>query len=247
MNFRPILAAAALAILAACNGSSSTSSIPPGGSGMAKARFVDGAPALEAIINGLPQNIGLAYLQVDGQTVTTTFDYGSISTFSPIPAGTHSLVALDDLGYRVGPLKTGALSAGKRYTLVVVGSYPNYRVLTFEEPSGSGAQLSLYEASPKVPNADFGSFTASHHSNFKKLGSAAFGSVATVALGKSVNNFGGYAGKGTTPFYNGALTAVQLNGFDKHNVLPFHNAARMSLFVFDQAGSAGPVFGSLDQ
>jgi hypothetical protein len=41
----------------------------------------------------------------------------------------------------------------------------------------------------------------------------------------------------------------QIDSFDKKNVLPFHNASRLSLFLFDVSGSgsSGPVFGSLDR
>ena len=45
------------------------------------------------------------------------------------------------------------------------------------------------------------------------------------------------------------LPLSQVNSFDKKNVLPFHNASRLSLFLFDTSGSgsSGPVFGSLDR
>jgi hypothetical protein len=221
---------------------------------MARVRVADGAPELEVLINGVPQAICagasvLCYLQVDGQTVATQFYYSSMTQFLFVSPGRHSLSALDSLGYRVGPLKSAALAAGKAYTLIVVGSYPNYRVLTFEEPASSkgNVQLSLYEASPTVPSADFGSFTASSHSGFKQLGSAKLGSVVTVALGKNVSNFGGYAGQGNKSFAHGDLTMKSVDTFDKHNVLPFHNASRFSLFLFDAGNSNGPVLGSLDR
>jgi hypothetical protein len=249
--------------IAGCGGSSSSSStMPPGSSGTVRARFVDGAPELEALINGVPQNIGAAYLQVDGQTVDSQFTYGSMTQFLILSPGAHSLEALDISGYRVGPVKSAALASGNNYTLVLVGSYPKYSVLVFQEPSSSkaGAQLSLYEASPQVPRADFGSFTASSKSNFKQLGSAQLGSVVTVSLAASVSNFGGYAGTGTKPFtcgsppeLCGAVEPVQVDAFDQHNVLPFHNASRLSLFLFDKTGTSsgseggGPVFGSLDR
>jgi hypothetical protein len=173
-----------------------------------------------------------------------------MTQFLQFPAGAHSLTALDTLGYRVGPLKSPSLSGGKRYTLVVVGTFPNYSVLAFEEPppAKSGAQLSLYEASPSVTKADFGSFDAANGSGFKVLGSAAYGNVATVSVGSKVSNFGGYAGQGTHPFGNGTVKPVQIDGFDTKNALPFHNATRLSLFLFDRYGSSGgPVFGSLDK
>lgn len=251
MKFR--LAGVALVGLIAttgCGSSSSSSAIPPSSSN-ARVRFAEGAPELEALIDGVPQNIGNAYLQVDGQTVSSQFNYGTMTNFLFLSPGAHSLVALDELGYRVGPLKSASLSAGKEYTLILVGTYPNYRVLTFEEPASSKGQvqLSLYEASLSVPNADFGSFTASSHSGFKRLGSAKLGSVATLSLGASVSNFGGYVGKGDKPFTGGDLKLAQVDGFDKHNVLPFHNASRFSLFLFDvkEGSSQGPVFGSLDR
>jgi hypothetical protein len=241
--------AGSLLALAACGGSSSsTSSALPSEGASVRVRFVEGAPFLETPINGVPTDIGQAYLQVDGATVASTFTYGTVTQFSATSAGTHSLRALDELGYAVGPLKTPALSAGGRYTLALVGAYPTYRVIAFAEPaSGGEAQLSLYEASPTVAQADFGGFRASSHSNFKRLGSATFGNVATVALGKSVSNFGGYAGPPSKPL--GAFALAQIDAFDSHNALPFHAASRLSLFLFDaKSGSAnGPVFGSLDR
>ena len=196
----------------------------------------------------------MAYLQVDGETVASTFDYGDFTPFLSVNAGTLSLVARDEAGYAVGPLKSSALLPDKRYTLVVVGTYPTYSVLTFEEPTGStGAALSLYEASPSVPQATFGSFEASSGSNLKQLGSAALGNVATVTLGKNVSNFGGYAATSSCakPAPN-CLTPSQIDSFDAKNALPFHSAARLSLFLLDPkpgnpSGSPGPLFGSLDQ
>jgi hypothetical protein len=223
----------------------------PSGPSNVSVRFVDGAPSLEALVNGTPQSICVGvsapcYLQVNGQTVSQLFYYGTMTPFVSVPAGTLSLVARDVVGYAVGPIKTTTLSAGKRYTLVAVGAYPAYSVVAFEEPkSASGAQVSLYEASPSVPSADFGRFAASSRSNFTKLGSAHFGTVATVALGNRASNLGGYVGSSTAPL--GALTLKQINSFDRHDVLPFHQAARLSLFLFDPVGSSSPVFGSLDR
>jgi len=224
----------------------------PPAAGNAQVRFVDGTPSLEAIIGSIPQPIcpvasAPCYLQVNGQTVTQLFTYGSMTNFMPLSAGVHSMRALDTSGYFVGPLKTPSLVAGHTYTLVIVGAYPNYEVLTFEEPKSSdGAQLSLYEASPSVPDIDFGRFKASSHSGFTKLGSAHVGNVVTVSLGKQVTDLGGYAGHGTTPLTNGALTVAQINSFDTNSALPFNNAGRLSLFFFDLNGTNGPLFGSLD-
>jgi hypothetical protein len=241
-----------LCLNAGCSGTSSNPAISSASeSGSARVRFAEGAPELETLVDGAPQNIGQAYLRVDGQTVASTFNYGTVTPFASLPAGRQRLSALDELGYEVGPLTSDALTGGKRYTLVLVGAYPNYQVLTFEEPASdaANAQLSLYEASPAEPAADFGSFTASSRSNFTALGHAALGNVATVSLSKRVTNFGGYAGHGTQPFSNGALTLANLDSFDKRNALPFHNASRLSLFLFDAkpGSSTGPVVGSLDQ
>ncbi|MBV9719671.1 MAG: DUF4397 domain-containing protein [Candidatus Eremiobacteraeota bacterium] len=210
-------------------------------------RFVDGAPSLEALINGAPQDIGAAYLQAGGETVASTFQYGAMTAFLAVNAGTLSLVARDTLGYQVGPLKSSPLAGGKQYTLVVVGVYPHYRVLTFDEPSAGGAAISLYEASTTVANAGFGRFRASTHSQFQTLGNAAFGTVTTASLGKSVSDVGGYVGPANAPI--GTQTPSQIDGFDARNVLPFYNSARLSLFLFDAKPSSGlgPVFGSLDR
>lgn len=259
MRWLVLYVACILLVTSGC-GSSSSSGSMPSAPGTARVRFAEGAPELEATINGVPQCIGVTYLQVDGQTVSSSFNYGTMTEFSFLTPGTHTLTALDDLGYRVGPLKTAPLDAGKDYTLVLVGSktaatcnaqsLPKYSVLTFEEPGASSdAQLSLYEASPSVPHADFGSFNASTGGGFAKLGSASLGSVVTVNLAKSVTNFGAYAGTGTQPFAGGAVTPVQVDGFDTHNALPFENASRLSLFLFDvkSGSSTGPVIGSLDR
>jgi hypothetical protein len=234
-------------VLAGCGGSSSSSSAMPAVAN-ASVRFAEGAPNLETLIGGVPESIGFAYLQVDGKTVASSFNYGTFTPFVAVSAGAHSLVARDELGYAVGPLATPALTGGDRYTLILVGSYPNYRVLAFAEPAGNGnAQLSLYEASPTVPQAAFGSFRASSHSDYQQLGSAKLGNVATVNLGKRVTDFGGYAGKASAPI--GSFTPAQIDSFDDHNVLPFHAVSRLSLFLFDpKPGSTlGPLFGSLDE
>lgn len=264
MKFRPrsFLTAWIVLGLAACGGGSSSSSngMPPPASSVVRVRFAEAAPSLETLINGLPQPIGAAYLRVNGQTVSSQFNYGSISSFLNMAPGTKSMSALNVLGYRVGPFKSSPLTGGKDYTLALVGNYPNYRVLTFEEPAGSktGTQLSLYEASPAAPNADFGTFTASSRSNYRRLGSATLGQVTTVSLGAHVTNVGGYVGRGTKPFTCGSsskvcgvVTPAIVDAFDKRNELPFHNASRLSLFLFDTGASSssslGPVFGSLDR
>jgi len=246
--FLPRAVLACAFALSACGGSNAApSGALPAQQGGARVRFADGAPLLETLINGVPQDIGTAYLQMDGATVASQFSYGTLTPFLGVAAGAHSLVARDQLGYAVGPLKTPSLTAGSRYTLIVVGAYPNYRVLAFGEPkSTSGAQLSFYEASPAVATADFGSFTASNHSNFKALGSAHLGNVVTVGIGGHVANFGGFVGPANAPI--GTLTPAQIDPFDAHNVLPFHRIGRLSLFLFDRKyASVAPVFGSLDQ
>ncbi|MGA2761437.1 MAG: hypothetical protein ABSF08_14090, partial [Candidatus Cybelea sp.] len=74
------------------------------------------------------------------------------------------------------------------------------------------------------------------------------GSVATVSLGPSVSDFGGYVGEGKKAFSGDALTLEKVNAFDKDNALPFHNASRFSLFFYDKVqASSGSVFGSLDK
>lgn len=232
-----------------CGGSSTSSGAIPSQNATVRVRFVDGAPSLEALINGVPQDLGpYTYLQVNSKKVASTFTYGTFTSFLNVTAGALSLVARDTLGYAVGPLTTTALSPGSAYTLVVVGTYPKYQVLAFREPADSGsAALSLYNAAPSTPQESFGTFRASSHSNFTQRGNASFSSVATVSLGKSVSNIGGYAGKTGAPI--GTVTPSQIDAFDRHNALPYHNIARLSLFLFDpRSGSgSGPLFGSLDR
>ena len=174
-----------------------------------------------------------------------------MSSFVPEAPGVQSLVARDTLGYKVGPLKSASLSPGGRYTLVVVGTYPNYNVLTFTEPkNASGAQLSLYEASPAMPSADFGSFGASSGANFKKLGSARLGTVVDRLAWRQRNELRRLRRhRHDADYGGGTLAPVQVNAFDTANALPFNAAARLSLFLLDvKPGTAvGPVFGSLDR
>jgi hypothetical protein len=245
------LALAGSLIFGGCGGSHSNST-PSTVTEKAQVRFVEGAPTLETLVNGVPTDIGsTAYLTVNGATVATSFLYGARTPFVALPAGTLSLTALDSLGYAVGPVKTPTtLTPGKSYTVVLLGAYPTYRVVTYEEPPNNGnAVLAIYAASPSHPSVDFGRFTASSNSNFKKLGNARFGSVVAVSLGKNVSNFGGYVGTGTKPILNGAVTPVSVDGFDTANALPFKNASRLSLFLLDPkpGSSNGPVFGGLDE
>lgn len=251
----PFIALTLALIFSGCGGSSSPSTTISAQNGTARVRFLDGAPSLETLIGGLPQPLcpgpsTPCYLQVGKQTVTNSFYYGSMTSFLNVTAGTLSLTARVEAGYNVGPLQTTALAPGKSYTLVVVGSYPKYQVLAFEEPASTGsAALSLYNASPSTRQAAFGTFRASSHSDFTQRGSAQFGAVSTISLGKSVSDIGGYAGSKASPI--GTVTPAQIDSFDKHNALPYHNIARLSLFLFDikcPSGSCpGPLFGSLDR
>ncbi|HXB81847.1 MAG TPA: hypothetical protein VNU22_08680, partial [Candidatus Acidoferrum sp.] len=73
--------------MTACGGSGSgSSSMPPAANGMARVRFADGAPALETVIGGTPQTLCLGanapcYLQVNGETVSELFYYGTMTSF----------------------------------------------------------------------------------------------------------------------------------------------------------------------
>jgi hypothetical protein len=244
----------AVSLLTACGGSNSSSqTVPPTGAVEdVQVRFVDGATELDGIIGSTPQPVCKGpsvscYLQVNGQTVSSQLYYSYITPFTHFNAGTLSLVAADTSGYTVGPLKTATLAAGGRYTIVIVGTYPNYKAVAYQEPaSSSDAEVSLYEAAPALSQAAFGSFRVSTNSGYKQLGTAHFGQVTTVSVGKSVSDFGGYAGAAKKPI--GTQTPERINGFDVRNVLPFHAIGRLSLFLF--AGTASTpiqVFGSLDQ
>jgi len=221
--------------------------MPAQGAQAVHVRLVDGAPALETYIGGFLEKITPAYATLNGVTVTSALSYGTITPFTTCAAGAASIIARNDQGYAVGPLKTPNLTAGGHYTLIIVGAYPHYSVLAISEPATSGsAQLSLYEASPSTAQASFGSFRASNKSEFKSLGSASYGSEVTVSLGKSVTDFGGYAGPAGAPL--GTVTPSQIDSFDSKNALPFNAVARLSLFLFDSTTSSSQrVFGSLDQ
>lgn len=221
-------------------------------SGPAQVRFVEGAPVLETSIGGVPEQLGTnTILQVDETTVASYFPYGWITSYSGYRSGVLSVRVLNSLGYAMGPFKSASLTAGKSYSIVLAGTFPKYKLLTFADdaPSAGTASLAIYEASPAVPSVDFGTFKVSQNSGYRQLGSARLGSLALRSLGKRVANTGAYVGTGTTPMTGGKITLESVNSFNVRNVLPFHNVSRLSLFVLDPlAGSLlGPVFGALDQ
>ena len=242
--------AAAAAFLNACGGSNNSTPLVSSAPGTVRLRFLEAAPVLEALVNGVPTGLGSSeYLSVDGVTTSSTFPYAYLTTYSSFHAGTQSIEVLDELGYKVGPIRTDGLTAGKQYTIAVVGSYPHYKAIAFEDPAATtSAQITLYEVSPSFANVDFGRFRASTHSSFQKLGSAAYGTVVSASLATKVSNLGGYVGKDVRPFANGALTLAQVNSFDQRNVLPFNASGRLALFVFDPPSPFDPptVLGSLD-
>lgn len=238
-------------LLNACSGAGSPSSSPaiPPTPAQSMVRFVDGSPLLEADVSGTPLGLGAAFLTVDGTTLASSFAYGTITQYAPFSSGSHSIVVSDSLGYSVGPFKTPPLAGDKSYSIALIGSYPRYSLLTFEDtPAGTGATLRVYEASPQMASVDFGRFRAATNSNYTKLGSVRLGALANVALGSTVSDFGAYVGTGTTPVSGGSVTLQSVDSFDGRNVLPFHNASRLSLFVLDSSpgANAGPVFGVLD-
>jgi hypothetical protein len=243
--------AAAIVLLAGCGTSNDSTPSISAAPGNVQVRFIQGSPSLEAIIGGQPTDLGPStYLSVDGTTVASSFLYAYLTPFANYHSGSLSLEALDSSGYKVGPVKTTALAAGKSYTVALVGTYPNYKALAFEEPAPqSRVTVSAYGASPSVPNADFGSFVTSGQRQYKKLGSVTLGEIATTNVGTHVTNFGAYIGHGTMPVEGGAIAVESVDSFDTRGVLPFHSATRLSLFFLDPKGgqSLGPVLGSLDQ
>src|SRR5262249_34493702 len=145
-------------------------------------------------VAGAPVGLGTAFLQVNEATVASYFPYGWITSYSGYPAGVLNVRVLDSLGYSVGPFKTAPLASGKSYSVVLVGKYPKYKVLTFPDDAGStstkgtNASLAVYEASPTVGKVDFGTFKVSSGTKFRKLGSARFGALQTHSLGSSVTD-----------------------------------------------------------
>ena len=237
-------------MLSACGGSNDSTPSVSSAPATVRLRFLEAARELEALVNGVPTGLGTSrYLSVNGMTTSSQFPYAYLTTYSSFHAGTQSIEVLDELGYKVGPIQTDGLTAGKQYTIAVVGSYPHYKAIAFEDPAATiSAQVTVYEVSPSYANVDFGRFQASRHSNFQKVGRAAYGSVVSASLARSVSNLGGYVGKNVRPFASGALTLAQVNSFDQRNVLPFNASGRLALFVFHPESPSDPpaVLGSLD-
>jgi hypothetical protein len=216
----------------------------------AQVRFVEGSPLLETQVAGAPVGLGTSFLQVNKTTIASYFPYGWITSYTGYPPGVLSVRVLDSLGYSIGPFKTASLAAGKSYSIALVGKYPKYKLLTFPDAPSSkgGASLVVYEASPTVPKVDFGTFKVSKNTGYRQLGSVRLGSLQMRSLGKHVANTGAYVGTGTTPMTGGAVSLQSVDSFNRHNVLPFHNVSRLSLFVLDPLSGSliGPVFGAYD-
>jgi hypothetical protein len=218
-------------------------------SSQAQVRFVEGSPALETEVGGVPIPLGTSFLQVNGVTIASQFEYGSITQFVKA-SGVQTIRIADSLGYNIGPFTTPALAAGSTYSVVLAGTFPHYRLLTFQEPKpSSGATLAVYGASPAQRSADYGSFVASTGKGFKKLGNVRLGKLAVTSLGSAVTNFGAYVGRGTTPLSGGKLTLRAVDSFDRRSQLPFHNVSRISLFLLEPSGGStlGPVIGIFDE
>ncbi|HTX60334.1 MAG TPA: hypothetical protein VMH02_11770 [Verrucomicrobiae bacterium] len=251
---KPLFAVLALllAFASGCNASSNGLAPVQTGATTAQARFVNGAPVLETGSGGTVVSLGAAYLQFDAATIASQFPYGSVTQYVSV-LGTHpnSIELYDATGYSVGPIAVPPLSGGKSYSLVLVGSYPNYRILAFEDPLPTGgASIVVRNAASQYRDADFGTFDAASASGYVKRGSVAYGSEKSVSLGTSVTNLGAYAGTGTTPFPNqSSLTLASVDSFDGSSSLPFNASGRLSLFIIDQSsdGSAGPLLGVLDR
>ncbi|HTU83422.1 MAG TPA: DUF4397 domain-containing protein [Candidatus Acidoferrales bacterium] len=258
---RRALAAIALLLPAACGGSSSWYA-PPGPSvaagerasgGIAYARFLEGAPELETSVGGIVENLGTGTLSVNAKTIASFFTYGTLTQFVPVGPGNVVVKVFDSLGYSMGPF-TAKVAAGESYSIVLVGTYPHYKLLVFAEPGAKGAALSVYEASPAAPQVTYGRYRARPKAcggtgtGYRALGAVHLGDVVTASLGPKVAGFGGYVGKGTTPMAGGSITPCGVDAFDARNALPFNNVARLSLFVLDPGpGTIGPVIGNLDR
>jgi hypothetical protein len=245
MKLRFLFAAAAAMILSACNGSSSSSPFFP--SNTSYARVVNGSP-----------DAGAVDVQIDGSIVQSNLAYGTMSAYSSLKVGSHTMNVFragNDSGKPVAT-STFSLNAGQDTTVVLTGerhpSYggkPNVALQVFNEqpyntPSG-GAAVNFHNAS-QIAGEDL-------HMTRVQFGYSLTATPANNALG-TTQSYGGATGPVGLPsaalntaitFYakrhNSGYTITPGDAMAGCTGVPCNGQSNLSLYFIDgPAASTSP-------
>lgn len=110
-------------------------------------------PAFIRIIHASP-DIGIVDAFVDGQKILSNFEFGTVTAYVPLPAGTHKLqIALIGKGVNASLVtQTMTVDAGAAYTVAALGTNASgFSFSVFKDNNlvvGNGAKVRVYHLSP---------------------------------------------------------------------------------------------------
>lgn len=110
-------------------------------------------PAFIRIIHASP-DIGIVDAFVDGQKILSNFEFGTVTAYVPLPAGTHKLqIALIGKGIHASLVtQTMTVDAGAAYTVAALGTNASgFSFSVFKDNNlvaGNGAKVRVYHLSP---------------------------------------------------------------------------------------------------
>jgi Domain of unknown function (DUF4397) len=110
-------------------------------------------PAFVRIIHASP-DIGIVDAFVDGQKILSNFEFGTVTDYVPLPAGSHKLqIALIGKGINASLVtQTMLVDEGAAYTIAALGTNASgFSFSVFKDNNlvaGSGAKVRVYHLSP---------------------------------------------------------------------------------------------------
>jgi hypothetical protein len=110
-------------------------------------------PAFVRIIHASP-DIGIVDAFVDGQKILSNFEFGTVTDYVPLPAGSHKLqIALIGKGVNASLVtQTMAVDEGSAYTVAALGTNASgFSFGVFKDNNlvvGTGAKVRVYHLSP---------------------------------------------------------------------------------------------------
>jgi hypothetical protein len=116
------------------------------------------SPAYIRIIHAAP-DIGIADVFFDGQRLLSSFQYATITGYTPLPAGTHEVqIALIGKGINASVISQKLqIQPGMSYTVAALGKVSSgFSIKVFQDNnyvSGSNADLRFYHLSPDAGTA----------------------------------------------------------------------------------------------
>jgi hypothetical protein len=110
-------------------------------------------PAFVRIIHASP-DIGVVDAFVDGQKILSSFEFGTVTDYTPLPAGSHKLqIALIGKGVNASLVtQTMTVEEGSAYTVAALGTNASgFSFSVFKDNNivaGTGARVRVYHLSP---------------------------------------------------------------------------------------------------